>query len=65
MRYRFAVMTQEQAETIAYHWQYDGKYSFYDIEADEEDLKEFLDPMERGNSTYAVFKDDDGRFLQC
>ena len=37
-------MTQEQAEEIAFNWHYDAEYSFYDMEADKEDLVEFLDP---------------------
>ena len=41
MAYTYTVMTQEEAEEIAYNWHYEGKYSFYDIEADEEDLAEF------------------------
>ena len=41
MDYTYTVMTQEEAEEIAYNWHYEGKYSFYDIEADEEDLAEF------------------------
>ncbi|QPC48302.1 GNAT family N-acetyltransferase [Mangrovibacillus cuniculi] len=47
-------MTQEQAEEIAYTWHYDGVYSFYNMEADEEDLAEFLDPAVRKGSVYAV-----------
>jgi ribosomal-protein-alanine N-acetyltransferase len=55
MLYKFQVMTQEQAEDIAYNWHYDGIYSFYDIAADEEDLEEFLDPKQRRNSKFAVY----------
>lgn len=47
-------MTQEQAENIAFNWHYDDEYSFYNMEDDEEDLEEFLNPQERGNSTFAV-----------
>ncbi|WP_093045718.1 GNAT family N-acetyltransferase [Thalassobacillus cyri] len=47
-------MTQHQAEEIARHWHYDGEYSFYDIEADREDLEEFLDPEQRGENYYVV-----------
>ncbi|MFQ3544515.1 GNAT family protein [Halobacillus rhizosphaerae] len=54
MTYIFEGMTQEQAELIARQWHYDGKYAFYDMEADEEDLKEFLDPIARGNSKYTI-----------
>ncbi|WP_174615580.1 GNAT family N-acetyltransferase [Virgibacillus ihumii] len=59
MTYEFKKMTQEQAEEIAYNWHYDGEYSFYDIEADEEDLEEFLDSQARGDSSFAVTNDDE------
>lgn len=54
VKYTFGVMTQEQAEEIAYHWHYEGKYSFYDLEADQEDLAEFLDSNIRGETTFVV-----------
>ncbi|UOQ50394.1 GNAT family N-acetyltransferase [Gracilibacillus caseinilyticus] len=54
MTYEFSVMTQKQAENIAFNWHYEGEYSFYNMEADEEDLTEFLNPEERGNSTFSV-----------
>ncbi|WP_342422113.1 GNAT family N-acetyltransferase [Paenibacillus sp. FSL E2-0178] len=52
-------LTQLQADDIAYHWHYAGKYSFYDMDSDEEDLIEFLDPAGRGDHTYAVSQDDE------
>ncbi|GEN82742.1 N-acetyltransferase [Sporosarcina luteola] len=58
MNYNFSKMSQEQAENIAVNWHYEGKYSFYDVSADEEDLAEFLNPMERGNSYYIVKTDE-------
>ncbi|PGZ10957.1 GNAT family N-acetyltransferase [Bacillus cereus] len=54
MNYTYTVMTQEEAEEIAYNWHYEGEYSFYDIEADQEDLAEFLDDESRGDDTFAV-----------
>jgi [ribosomal protein S18]-alanine N-acetyltransferase len=57
MSYSFELMTHEQAESIAYHWHYDGKYSFYNMEADQDDLLEFLDPIQRSESKYVVLKD--------
>lgn len=54
MTYHFEIMTQGQAEEIAFKWHYDGEYSFYDMEADKEDLEEFLDTDSRGNSIYSV-----------
>lgn len=59
MGYEFEIMTQEQAEEIAYNWHYDGEYSFYDMEADKEDLVEFLDPQKRGDSYFVVTQDND------
>ncbi|MCD5324400.1 MULTISPECIES: GNAT family N-acetyltransferase [Pontibacillus] len=59
MAYNFSILTQEQAEDIAFNWHYDGEYSFYDMEADKEDLDEFLNPEERGNSTFAVTKENE------
>ncbi|GGK06104.1 N-acetyltransferase [Lentibacillus kapialis] len=56
MNYIFNKMTQEQAESIALNWHYDGEYSFYDLAADEEDLAEFLSPQERGDKYYIVNK---------
>ena len=48
MGYMFTVMSQAEAEEIAYNWHYEGEYSFYDIEADEEDLAEFLKDESEG-----------------
>ncbi|MFD1173524.1 GNAT family N-acetyltransferase [Oceanobacillus picturae] len=59
MAYIFRVMTQEEAENIAFNWHYEGDYSFYDMEADEEDMEEFLNPEARGDSTFAVKKEED------
>lgn len=56
--YHFELITQEQAEEIAYHWHYDGIYGFYDMEADEEDLAAFLDSEQRNESIYAVTDED-------
>ncbi|WP_085523312.1 GNAT family N-acetyltransferase [Tuberibacillus sp. Marseille-P3662] len=58
MDYYFQIMKQQQAETIAHSWHYDGIYSFYDIEADQEDFEAFIDPEQRGESTFAVYDDD-------
>ncbi|PFA63052.1 GNAT family N-acetyltransferase [Bacillus sp. AFS015802] len=59
MTFTFEMMNQEQAEDIAYNWHYDGEYSFYDMEADEDDLAEFLDSGTRGDSVFAVLKEDE------
>ncbi|WP_404454728.1 GNAT family N-acetyltransferase [Oceanobacillus kapialis] len=54
MNFNFQVMTQEEAEHIAYKWHYDGEYAFYDMEADQEDLEEFIDCKTRGDSIFSV-----------
>lgn len=54
MPYTFQKMTEKQAEHIAYHWHYDGKYAFYNMEADEEDLAEFLNSEMRGDQYFTV-----------
>ncbi len=59
MEYQFTIMTQEQAEYIAFTWHYEGEYSFYDMEADKEDLAEFLNPETRGETTFAVIKEEE------
>jgi len=43
MQYRFISMNDEYADEIVDNWHYDGIYSFYDMTADEEDLKIFTD----------------------
>lgn len=57
--YKFEIMTQEQAEEIAYNWHYNAEYSFYDMVADKEDLVEFLEAQKRGDSNFFVTKDND------
>lgn len=54
MTHQFAVLNQTQAETIAYTWHYEGDYAFYNMEADEDDLTEFLDAEQRGQSMFAI-----------
>lgn len=56
MKNRIERMTQEQAEEIAFHWHYEGEYSFYDMEADEEDLQELLSAEARGDAYYSVIQ---------
>ncbi|MCP3026417.1 GNAT family N-acetyltransferase [Halobacillus sp. A5] len=51
-------MTQNQAEHIAYHWHYDGPYSFYNMEADPDDLADFLNPEVRGDHYFAALDQD-------
>ena len=53
MRFDIEPLTQSDAEMIA-TWHYEGEYSFYDAEADADDLAELLDPALRGDSMFAV-----------
>ncbi|ANU25539.1 GNAT family N-acetyltransferase [Planococcus versutus] len=59
MNYTFQSMTQEQAEEIATTWHYKDEYSFYDMDADQEDLKEFLDAEKRNDSYFIVTKNQE------
>lgn len=54
MTYTYLPLTQHQAEQIAYDWQYEGDFAFYDMPNDQEDLAEFLDPDKRKEHYYAV-----------
>ncbi|PGU03359.1 MULTISPECIES: GNAT family N-acetyltransferase [Bacillus cereus group] len=54
MGYTYTIMTQKEAEEIAYNWHYEREYSFYDMEADQEDLAEFLHDESRGDHTFSV-----------
>lgn len=38
--YKFSIISQEEAETIAFNWHYENEYSFYNMEADKEDLNQ-------------------------
>lgn len=57
MHYNFVPMSKEYAFEIAYDWKYDGLYSFYDMTADEEDLKEFLNEDSWQDQYFAVLND--------
>ncbi|MBH0167078.1 GNAT family N-acetyltransferase [Fictibacillus sp. 7GRE50] len=59
MTYLFQVMTQEQAEEIAFQWHYDGEYSFYNMESDRDDLAEFINQEKRGESVYSVLNNNE------
>lgn len=45
--YTFRLMTQQEAEEVAYEWHYRGVYSFYNLENDIEALELFLEPRHR------------------
>ncbi|WP_346876722.1 MULTISPECIES: GNAT family N-acetyltransferase [unclassified Clostridium] len=58
MNYVFIPMNKEYANEIAYNWKYNGVYSFYDMIADEEDLKEFLNEDNWEGHYFAVLNDE-------
>lgn len=62
MKYRFVSMNDEYANRIVEKWHYDGIYSFYDMTADEEDLREFTDPKNWETTTFAVL-DESGTLI--
>lgn len=55
--YKFREITQEEALVIADEWHYENPYSFYDIQADQEDYEEFINPDTREN-TYVAFNEE-------
>ena len=54
MIYTYVPLAQRQAEEIAYDWQYEGEFAFYDMPNDPDDLADFLDPDQRTENYYAV-----------
>ena len=54
MTYTYLPLMQHQAEEIAYDWQYEGEFAFYDMPNDQNDLAEFLNPDQRTEHYYAV-----------
>lgn len=47
-------MQEEYANEIVNNWHYNGVYSFYDMKADEDDLKLFTDKANWKNIIFAV-----------
>ena len=52
-------MNEKYANDIVSHWHYDGIYSFYDMAADEDDLRIFMDTKNWENITKAVLNEND------
>jgi len=52
-RIDMAPMRQDEAEEIA-EWRYPPPYDFYDADADQRDLAELLDPMQRGDKYFSA-----------
>jgi len=58
MNFNFIQMNHEYANEIAYKWKYKDQYSFYDMTADEEDLKDLLDEKNWTNKYFACVHED-------
>jgi len=52
-------MNEKHANDIVTNWHYDDVYSFYDMAADEEDLRIFMDTKNWQNITKAALNEDD------
>ncbi len=52
-------MNQKDANDIVSNWHYDDVYSFYDMSADEDDLRIFMDANNWQNTTRAVLNEND------
>ncbi len=59
MKYFFAPMNQEHANAIVSNWHYDDIYSFYDMAADEDDLRIFMDSSNWRDKIKAVLNEGD------
>ena len=62
MQYLFSPMREQFADEIIFHWHYDGIYSFYDMTADEEDLKIFTN-REHWKDTIFTVLDENGELV--
>jgi ribosomal-protein-alanine N-acetyltransferase len=53
LEFEIRPMTAADAQAVA-AWRYPGEYSFYDADADPDDLAELLDPAEWGHRYFAA-----------
>jgi ribosomal-protein-alanine N-acetyltransferase len=58
MKYIFAPMNQKYADDIG-NWHYDDVYSFYDMTADEDDLRIFMDTNNWQSTIKAALNEND------
>jgi hypothetical protein len=56
MHFELKSMTLRYAEMIA-RWHYPGVYSFYDLDQDPEDFREFMDPTSWPETHFAVLNE--------
>ncbi|MBF0709114.1 GNAT family N-acetyltransferase [Alkalihalobacillus hwajinpoensis] len=57
MVYQFKLISQEEVERII-SWNYDGVYSFYNMDEDLEDLKEFREDAASNENYWSVYQRD-------
>ena len=62
MEFAIRAMTAADADAIA-AWRYPGEYSFYNADADPEDLAELLNPAEWGHRYFAVGETGQGELV--
>jgi ribosomal-protein-alanine N-acetyltransferase len=58
VKYIFAPMNEKYANDIVSNWHYDDVYSFYDMAADEDELKIFMDTKNWENIIRAVLNEN-------
>lgn len=59
MKYTFVPMNEKYANDIVSNWHYNDVYSFYDMAADEDDLRIFMDTNNWQNTVKAVLNEND------
>ena len=59
MKFIFTPMDEKYANDIVSNWHYDDIYSFYDMAADEDDLRIFMDTKNWQNTIKAVLNEND------
>ncbi len=62
MSYHFQPMSLDHTRAIV-QWRYPGEYAFYDLDADPEDLREFLEYEAREPHTKFAVTDDSGALV--
>jgi ribosomal-protein-alanine N-acetyltransferase len=59
MKFIFTPMNEKYANDVIANWHYDDVYSFYDMAADEADVRIFVDTKNWQNITKAVLNEND------
>lgn len=59
MKFIFTTMNEKYADDIVSNWHYDDVYSFYDMAADKDDLRIFMDTNNWQDTIKAVLNEND------